>query len=258
MSVKIGSKSFKFKKNALLYYKNILNSYDFGISLTDGHYDDVIDLIQYDYQNYLAACTEPLTETKEESIDIGMTLPLFEVEEDYTIVDVKIGHAQFNTKCFEVCYANAPNAFISYIGIIRNKSVSLETLFLKSCRNIIQQDLLEVKQHFFDKFSVKGQVKCQESNLLSYWEELVVDHRQPNTLSMIVERFKELNSIDLDTLDFFQNYKNHLLFTDVILQQKFREYHKEKAALRIVRKELNLSRAHLARVRKSSKDLEIN
>ena len=36
--IKIGDKEFKFKKDALNYYKEILNSYDFGEILTDNHY----------------------------------------------------------------------------------------------------------------------------------------------------------------------------------------------------------------------------
>ena len=45
--IKIGDKEFKFKKDALKYYKEILNSYNFGEILTDNHYNDIIDLLNY-------------------------------------------------------------------------------------------------------------------------------------------------------------------------------------------------------------------
>jgi len=35
-------------------------------------------------------------------------------------------------------------------------------------------------------------VKCQESGELLSWKELVIDHRQLNTFSVIVDRFIEV------------------------------------------------------------------
>jgi len=44
----IGNKNFQYKKDALNYYKAILNSYQFGQSLNDKDYNDLFDLIKYD------------------------------------------------------------------------------------------------------------------------------------------------------------------------------------------------------------------
>lgn len=38
-------------------------------------------------------------------------------------------------------------------------------------------------------------MKCQETGKLLKWEQLNVDHRQPNTFSIIVDRFVELRNI---------------------------------------------------------------
>ena len=51
---KIGQKEYKFKKDAITHYRTILNSYDFGQSLNESDFDCLIDLLDYDYFNYLA------------------------------------------------------------------------------------------------------------------------------------------------------------------------------------------------------------
>ena len=45
----IGERLFKYKKDALLYYKNILNSYEFNESLSDEHYEDLINLYNIEH-----------------------------------------------------------------------------------------------------------------------------------------------------------------------------------------------------------------
>jgi len=42
---KIGEKEYKFKKDAITHYRTILNSYDFGQSLNDADFNDLIDLL---------------------------------------------------------------------------------------------------------------------------------------------------------------------------------------------------------------------
>lgn len=164
---------------------------------------------------------------------------------------------QFNTKCFEVFYADDTSEYISYIMLINKKRYDPEKLFYVACRNSVHADIHAVKQVYFDVHSVKGQVKCQETGILSKWAELAVDHRQPNTFSIIVDRFKEVNNFDLEAIEYDSNQYNHIIFKDENLTQRFKDYHKAKANLRIVRKECNSSRTGLARVKKTAKDLTV-
>ena len=53
------------------------------------------------------------------------------------------------------------------------------------------------------KYPQKGQAKSQETGKLLNWEELNIDHRQPNTFSVIVDRFIELNNINLKGMEYF-------------------------------------------------------
>lgn len=254
--LQIGKREFKFKKNAIAHYRSILNSYEFGQSLNDSDFDDLIELMDYDYINYLAESDDK--ESDKLSTE-GAEIPN-RIHEDQTqifIKDIVIARVQFNTKCFEVIYSDGTSQYISYLMMVNNEPFNPEKLFYTACRNSVHPDIRAVKQAYFDKHSVKGQVKCQETGILSKWTELVVDHRQPNTFSTIVDRFKEINKFDFNTIKYFANSENHLVFEDQALIDKFRDYHKKKAVLRLVRKECNSSRTGMARLKKSSKDLTI-
>ena len=252
---KIGEKEYTFKKDAIAHYRAILNSYDYGQSLSDPHYDDLISLLDYNYFNSIVDSEEDVEEQIESDNISSETNE--DNENDLTIKDIKVSRVQFNTKCFEVFYNDNTSEYISYLMIINNKKYNPENLFYVACRNSIHADIRSVKQNYFDKNSIKGQVKCQETGKLSKWTELVVDHRQPNTFSIIVDRFKEVNRINLEVIEYTSNEHNHIIFKDENLTKDFQKYHKNKASLRIVRKECNASRTGMARIKKTTKDLTI-
>ena len=255
---KIGQKEYKFKKDAILHYRNILNSYDFGQSLNNSDFYDLIDLLYYGYCNNLSELEESDIDNGIEFIEeleISKSWEMNELEK--SIEDIRIARVQFNTKCFEIFRSDQTSQYISYLMIINNTSYTPERLFYIACRNAIQNDIRSVKQEYFDQNSINGQVKCQETGLLSKWNELAVDHRQPNTFSVIVDRFKEVNRIKMEAIEYTSNEQNHIIFKDNSLSEQFRKYHKEKASLRIIRTERNLSRTGLARIKRTSKDLTI-
>ena len=244
--LKIGQNEFKFKKDALAHYKAILNSYNFGESLSNFDFQVIADLLEYDYLNFLAE-NEELEPESEDSEEIESNID--ESEEDFYIKDIQVTRVQFNTKCFEVFYADDTNEYISYLMLINNKRYEPEKLFNVACRNSVHADIRAVKQGYFDTHSVKGQVKCQETDIQSKWTELAVDHRQPNTFSIIVDRFKEVTNFNLDTIEYTSNAQNQIIFKDENLIESFRSYHKNKANLRLIRKECNSSRTAMGRVK---------
>ena len=107
------------------------------------------------------------------------------------------------------------------------------------------------------KFSNKGQVKCQETKELTKYEELNVDHRQPNTFSVIVDRFIEIKNIDLKEVEYLQIDGGPNELADKNLEEEFKNYHREKANLRIVKKNLNLGRSFQAKIKRQKKDLVV-
>jgi len=239
--ITIGNNNYKYKKDALNHYKSILNSYKFDDSLNEQDFNDLIDLLEYDYSF---------------SIDNNDSLDVENQECKY-IIDIKIVKVQFGSRCFEVKYSDDSNWLMSYILMIIRPKENPDSVFSIACRSAIQKDIRDVKKGYFFYNSVKGLVKCQEANILSKWEELAVDHRQPNTFSVIVDRFKELNRIEVNEIEYITNDENILVFKDETLAERFRNYHKDKANLRIVRKECNLSRTGMARIKRTKNDLTI-
>ena len=255
---KIGQKEYKFKKDAIAYYRTILNSYNFGQSLSYSDFNELIDLLDYANLNNIANMDLSEAEYVQE---IQNTIEIIDSkladEDELLIEDIKVSRVQFNTKCFEVFYNDNTSEYISYLMILNNTSYTPEKLFYSACRNSIHSDIRSVKKEYFDKNSIKGKVKCQETGILSKWTELTVDHRQPNTFSIIVDRFKEVNKIDLDVIEYTSNDQNHIVFQDNNLTESFKKYHKEKASLRLVRTECNSSRTGMARIKKTTRDLNI-
>ncbi len=84
-----------------------------------------------------------------------------------------------------------------------------------------------------------------------------VDHRQPNTFSVIVDRFIEIKGLNVNEIEYLEIGGGPNEIADEDLKEEFREYHKGKANLRLVKRELNLSRAYQGRVGKTLKDLTI-
>ena len=255
----IGNKSYKFKKDALAYYQTMLNSYNFGNSVIEEHFDDLIDLLNYDISFYRETMVDKIEETtKNVEVEIvdGEIINLNE-EEKVFIEDIRIAKVQYDSKCFEIVYTDSSTCYISYLLILNRPKSDLGKDFNKACRNAIQNDMRLVKLKYFQLNSKKGQVKCQETGELHKWVDLVVDHRQPNTFSMIVERFKEVKQIDVNKIEYDYDEGNKILFKDKTLMEDFVNYHKEKANLRIVKKEQNLSRTGMARIKQSTNDLKI-
>jgi len=227
--IKIGKREFATKNNALNHYKTILNSYKVGELLNDSDFEDVLELLE----------THP---DKKEMMGLG-------------IIKVRIAKIQhYNTKSFELVRLDGSAVFFSYIQRINAPKTNF-TKFSEACRRTIQEDIRNVKCAYFKEFSKKGKVKCQETGDLVRWEDLTVDHRQPNTFSVIVDRFIELNNLHLENIEYIEVDGDVNELADSELKEKFRQYHNEKANLRIVRKNLNLGRSFQARVSRQKKDL---
>jgi len=229
--IKIGEKEFLTKKEALNHYKKTLNSYDFGETINKYDFDEVLDLLE----------THP---RKEEMKGVGIKY-------------IRVAKLRYKSKAFELVRLDGSTEYFSYTKRINAPRTNF-TKFSESCRKAIQEDLRSVKQLYFDKHSKNGKVKCQETKELLSWEQLNIDHRQPNTFSVILDRFIELNKIDLEKVVYVEIDGEGNELVDLDLKRKFVEYHKEKANLRIVKKDVNLGRSYQARIGRQKKDLTID
>lgn len=173
----IGKQIFNYKKDALAHFKAILNAYPNGAILNDNDKNDLLELLKLQAN--------------------------FEEIKGCGVRDFKVDEIRYNTKCFHIIRDDLTTKPISYTICINGK-YSLTTKFSRTCRDIIQKDLRAVKQKYFSDNSKKGQVKCQETGELCFWEQLVIDHRQPNTFSVIIDRFIEVNDIDLNKIEYVE------------------------------------------------------
>ena len=105
--------------------------------------------------------------------------------------------------------------------------------------------------------STYEQCLAHELKLECSWEGLNTDLRQPNTFLITVDRFIELNGIDVEKVKYSEVMDEVYEFDDEKLAQAFREYHCSKATLRLVKRKRNLSRLHQAKLRRQGKDLVI-
>lgn len=246
----IGDKTFPTKKSAKTYFSDILNSYDFDESLSNNHCLDLVNLLNY----YLSG-------SKNETLQGQKTTnkkTQAESNEDFYIKDIRIARFQFNTKCFEFVPSIGNAIILSYKSLIDKPKINQRTIFNRVCRYTIQDDLIKVKQDYFKQNSKNSKAPCQESKKFFKFEDLEVDHRQPNTLSVIIDRFIELNQIEIDKVEYkFEPYKLSS-FKSSKLTKSFKDYHKDKALLRVVEKSLNHSRSGLARLQVMKDDLKID
>jgi hypothetical protein len=228
--IQIGNIGFATKKAALNHYKEILNSYDYEESLSPKDFGDILNLLE----------THPQVKDK---IGIG-------------IEKVKVVKLKYNTKSFELVRIDGSKEYFSYTKRINAPKTDFAK-FRDVCRKTIQEDLRKVKLSYFEKHSKSGKVKCQKTGELLKWEDLSVDHRQPNTFSVIVDRFVELKNLDVKLIEYLKINGDQDEFVDEKLKSEFKSYHKEKANLRIISKTLNLGRSFQARVNRQKKDLRI-
>lgn len=227
-SIIIGDKIFTTKKDAHDHFKRILNSYAYGESLSEVDLLDVLALLHFHPR-------------AEEKIGVG-------------VCEIRVEKIRYKTKCFCIVRSDSSSDVFSYIKCI-NGEYSPTAKFRRTCRDLVREDLRGVKQTYFMAHSKKGSIQCQETGEWCSWEELNVDHRQPNTFSVIVDRFIEVNGIDVDAVNYSEVMDAVYEFEDESLRKAFREYHRSKANLRLVKKKRNLGRAHLARLGRQAKDL---
>jgi hypothetical protein len=229
--IEIGNRHWDFQKDALEFYKNILNSYETGEFVIDDDFNDIFSLLK----------NHPSSIEK-----IGVGIDRF-----------KIGSDAYGTKCFHIIRNDGSLENFSYKKAIVGDCSSF-TKFSKACRKTVEKDIIKVKDDYFTKTGVLiAKAKCQETGELITREDSHVDHRQPNTFSVIVDRFIESRKINIDSVEYDSKQQYGIVFKDPQLSSDFREYHKLKATLRVVTADLNQRRSYQARIQRQKKDLVI-
>lgn len=242
-AITIGNQTFTSKKSALDFYKDILSRYDFGETLSNEDTTHIMMLAFKDEDN----SEKVIQQVNEMVADFKNDIPLYGLRG--IMVDK---HPDFqSTKCFYFVGKTDEEEYrdIFSYRLAINGSPSDMQVFSRACRFSIQERIRKFKiQQFKNR-----PVRCAISNKVVKWEECQIDHKAPLTFSVIVKSFMVANNLDISNIDYeYENSREK--FANEILTEKFYEFHKQMAVLRVVATKENLKRSGSSRIKPTKKD----
>lgn len=230
----VGSKEFKFQKDALAFFKDMLNS-----SRTN-------KTIEGEGHDLLLAVLERHPEAPQK-IGVG-------VERFYK------APTEMGTSCFWIERIDGSKTDFSYITAVKAKGKSLYQEFAEACRNTVRGDLIKTKEVFFSKHSDEdGKVECEVSGERIAIYESHLDHKKPLTFQVLVNTFISANNITItkEMLSSPQDEQFETEFLDQNIKDGFKRYHHKVAQLRVINPKANLSLGGSERITKSKRPVEI-
>ena len=249
-AITIGNKTFSSKTSAIKFYKEILDKYNFGETLSD---EDATHLIALSFKE--EGTPEEVAEYAEDCV-YGFESDDEEYNQWFTenrITGVVVDrHQDFRTtKCFFFLEKNEgrdeKNIF-SYRLAINGLPTDMQT-FSRACRFTVHDRIRKFK---IEKFKNRP-VRCVISGEIVEWEECQVDHKSPLTFSVIVKSFLIANNLDISKIEYtYSNSREK--FIDETITEKFYEFHKKMAVLRIISTKENIKLSGSARVKPTRKD----
>jgi len=231
-SVVINGREFKYQKDAIEYFKKMLDRYRNGQTITADDHEMLMSLLE----------RHPEADKK---IGCGVK----RLCKDKT---------DMPTSCFWIEREDGSRTDFSYRTAISAKGKSLYQEFLEACRNAVQDDLRITKERFFETHGDEnGKVECDITRERVAIYESHLDHKKPLTFQVIVNTFIGANSIELkiEMLSMSQDAQFQTTFVDLDLKEKFRRYHHRMAQLRIIKAERNLSLGGSERIRSCTKEV---
>ncbi len=230
----VGNKEFKFQKDALAFFKEMLNSYRVNKTIEGSDHE-----------------------------------LLFSVLERHPEADQKIGvgvhrfykaPTDMGTSCFWVERTDGSKTDFSYITAVNAKGKSLYQEFAEACRNSVREDLIKTKEEFFKKHGDENnKVECEISGDRIAIYESHLDHKKPLTFQVLVNTFigaKDI-SISKEMLSTAQDGQFETEFIAQDIKNQFKEYHHKMAQLRILNPKSNLSLGGSERITKSKRPVLI-
>jgi hypothetical protein len=219
---------FKFPKDAIYHFKNMLERYRNGQTIAGDDRDMLLALLERHPQAY-------------KKIGCGVK----RLYKDRT---------DMPTSCFWIERTDGSRTDFSYRTAISAKEKSLYQEFLEACRVAVQDHLLLAKKEYFEKWGDRDKkVKCALTGDKVAISESHLDHEKPLTFEVLVNTFIGANDIEIKPEMLLMSQDAHFQTTmiDQELKDKFRRYHYKMAKLRVIKAEQNLSLGGSERIRKS-------
>lgn len=230
----IGNKEFKFQKDALAFFKSMLNSCRTNKAIEGENHELLLAVLE----------RHPEADQK-----IGVGVKRF-----YK------APTEMGTSCFWLERIDESKTDFSYITAVKSKGKSLYQEFKEACRNAVRDDLSVTKEAFFNQYGDEnGKVPCEISREKIGIYESHLDHKKPMTFQVIVNTFITANKINisLSMLSISGDAQFETEFLDLALKEQFREYHHAIADLRIINPTANLSLGGSERITKSKRPVKI-
>lgn len=226
--VTLGHLHFAKQGDALEYFKEILNRYSPGEAIDAADYADVEALLS----------GHPRAEEK---IGAG-------------IASLLVDHDQEGGQCFHVLRSDGTKENFSYKKCITGDPTPF-TAFSAACRRVVDAELDAFKRAYFDKNqNDDGKVKCPETKRWISWDEAHVDHKSPNSFSVIVQFFVSSQGIDPTQVSYERTGLYGHELADASLAAAFQTWHRKNAVLRVIDGGRNLAKASLARIKPTKDD----
>lgn len=206
---------FRTKKEAQLYFREILNRYELGCILGSTDLKDVIALID---------------RHPERDMKIGSGI---------SYVKIVQNPEYQNKRCFWLFRNDGTDTDFSYLTCINGKAKTIEQEFVEACRVSIMDQIIEYKTDFFSR---DGDKKCEETGVPVRWDTCHVDHITP--FATIVREFIHLLQISpaKEMLTESSDRQCSVRFACQHTESEWKTYHQMFAQLRVVSPEFNLSR----------------
>ena len=231
--VVIGELLFSTKKEAKSYFTEILNKYPLATAIHGKEFDDVMSLL----------LCHPRTSEK-----IGAGVKSIKVDQGFNS----------SNRCFHVVRVDDSAENFS-IGKCIDGDHSPFYKFCVACRKTVETELrAEKAKHFEEEGDKESKVVCPITKEKITFEESHIDHREPFTFSAIVHFFIKANAIDLNSVEYVTECKYGNEFKNHEIAEKFRDWHRENAKLRIVKGKANLAKSYLGHVSNTKADRTLN
>ncbi len=219
----IGDNAFSSKSTAEEFYRQILNKGSIGRDLDDGEFRVLMDLLA-------------LHPRVTEKIGVGVTR-------------FSIGTSEYGTRAFLLHREDGSHEDFSYLKCIGGDHKPFSE-FSRACRRSVEGRIHEWKASQMDGKTVR----CAVSGEVVTFREAHVDHKPPQTFSVIVKAFTIAGDIDLLAVRYRRSSIFGVELEDTGVADAFDRFHKKMAVLRIVRAAENLRTSYAARITPTAKD----
>jgi hypothetical protein len=157
------------------------------------------------------------------------------------------------TDCFWLERQDGTSTDFSYNSCVSARGKSLYQEFAEACRQAVQSYLNTAKKEHFERYgNAEGKVQCELTSEMVAPYQAHLDHKKPMTFQVIVTTFIAANKLEVraEMLSIPRDAQFVTIFMDKNLEQKFCEYHKGLASLRIISAKANLSLGGSERITK--------